>query len=59
MSGVLFGFADDEDALLIINAQNGQSVQWECSFQTIDCEGLVFTTQTSDPWGPIVNTVGD
>jgi hypothetical protein len=59
MSGVLFGFANDEDALLIINAQNGQSVQWECSFQTIDCKGLVFTTQTSDPWGPIVNTVGD
>ncbi|MHC5006700.1 MAG: hypothetical protein ACYTGF_04990 [Planctomycetota bacterium] len=59
MSGVLFGFADDQDALLIINAQNGQSVRWECSFQTVDCEGLVFTTQTSDPWGPIVATAGD
>jgi hypothetical protein len=59
MSGVLFGFADDQDALLIINAQNGQAVQWECSFQTIDCEGLVFTTRTSDPWGAVVATVGD
>jgi hypothetical protein len=59
MAGVLFGFDDDADALLIINAQNGHHVQWECSFQTIDCEGLVFTTELSDPFGPIVNTAGD
>jgi len=59
MDGVLFGFADNQDALLIMNAGTAQVVQWECSFQTIDCEGLVFTTETSDPWGPIVNTVGD
>jgi hypothetical protein len=59
MDGVLFGFADDQDALLITNASTGEVVQWECSFQTIDCEGLVFTTETSDPWGPIVNTAGD
>ncbi|MHC4421680.1 MAG: hypothetical protein ACYS1E_13920 [Planctomycetota bacterium] len=59
MDGVLFGFADDQDALLIMNAGTGEVVQWECSFQTIDCEGLVFTTEMRDPWGPIVNTVGD
>ncbi|MHC4217151.1 MAG: hypothetical protein ACYSU7_01725 [Planctomycetota bacterium] len=59
MSGVLFGFADDEDALLIIHANSGNTVQWECSFQTIDCEGLVFTTRAVDPYGPIVNTAGD
>ncbi|MHC4304129.1 MAG: hypothetical protein ACYS15_00510 [Planctomycetota bacterium] len=59
MSGVLFGFADDDDALLIINAQNADNVQWQCSFQTINCEGLVFTTQAADPYGPIVNTAGD
>ncbi len=58
-SGVLFGFAGDEEALLIINANNGHIVQWECSFQTIDCEGLVFTTNSADPYGPIVNTAGD
>ncbi|MHC4101081.1 MAG: hypothetical protein ACYSW1_09420 [Planctomycetota bacterium] len=59
MAGVLFGFADDEDALLIINAETGQSVPWACSFQTIDCEGLVFTTKTLDPFGPIVAGAGD
>jgi hypothetical protein len=59
MSGVLFGYAGDQNALLIINAQNGQSVQWECSFQTVDCEGMVFTTQKADPWGPVVNSRGD
>ncbi len=59
MGGVLFGFSDDQDALLIIHATNADSVQWECSFQTIDCEGLVFTTVIRDPYGPVVNTVGD
>jgi hypothetical protein len=54
MAGVLFGFADDEDALLIMNAETAQSRRWECSFQTIDCEGLAFTTKTRDPFGPIV-----
>jgi hypothetical protein len=59
MVGVLFGFADDEDALLIINAETAESVRWECSFRTIDCEGLVFTTQQRDPFGPIVAGAGD
>ncbi len=54
MAGVLFGFADDQDALLIINAATGKAVEWECSFKTIDCEGLVFTTNLRDPFGPIV-----
>lgn len=59
MGGIMFGFSGDQDALLIIHAADADSVQWECSFQTIDCEGLVFTTVTRDPFGPIVNTVGD
>ncbi|MHC4591035.1 MAG: hypothetical protein ACYTAQ_17395, partial [Planctomycetota bacterium] len=59
MAGILFGFADDEDALLIINAETAESVRWECSFRTIDCEGLVFTTQQRDPFGPIVASAGD
>ncbi len=59
MAGILFGFADDEDALLIINADNGNAVEWDCSFRTIDCEGLVFTTDLRDPFGPIVASACD
>jgi hypothetical protein len=59
MSGVMFGFSSGEDSLVIMNADNGNNVQWECSFQTIDCEGLVFTTKAADPYGPILNTRGD
>jgi hypothetical protein len=57
--GILFGFDDDADALLIINRANGATVEWVCSFRTIDCEGLVFTTQHRDPFGPIVACAGD
>jgi hypothetical protein len=57
--GIMFGFADDADALLIIDAQTGHSVRWVCAFQTIDCEGLIFTTQQRDPYGPIVASSGD
>ncbi len=57
--GIMFGFDDDADALLIIDPASGNAVQWPCSFQTIDCEGLVFTTRTRDPFGPIVASAGD
>jgi hypothetical protein len=57
--GILFGFDDDADALLIINRGSGSAVEWVCSFRTIDCEGLVFTTQQRDPFGPIVASAGD
>ncbi|MHC4786953.1 MAG: hypothetical protein ACYTE6_13450 [Planctomycetota bacterium] len=57
--GILFGFADDEDEFIIINSQTGHAVQWVCSFRTIDCEGMVFTTQYRDPFGPILASAGD
>jgi hypothetical protein len=57
--GILFGFDDDADAFLIIDSHTGHAVQWVCSFQTIDCEGLVFTTQQRDPFGPIVASACD
>jgi hypothetical protein len=52
--GILFGFDDDADALLIINMVTGDAVQWFCSFATIDCEGMAFTTSRRDAWGVIV-----
>ena len=57
--GVLFGFSDNYDALLIIDASTGHSVKWNCSFATIDCEGLVFTTHQRDLWGTIISPGGD
>jgi hypothetical protein len=53
-NGVLFGFDDDTDSLLIFNPSTGESRKVEASFQTIDCEGLVFTTQFRDAYGEIV-----
>jgi len=52
--GILFGFDDDADAFLIINMATGDAVQWFAAFQTIDCEGMAFTTKTRDAWGVIV-----
>ncbi len=52
--GILFGFDDDADAFLIINMATGDAVQWFCSFATIDCEGMAFTTKRRDAWGVIV-----
>ncbi len=47
--GMLFGFDDAADAFMIINPNNGDSYVYDCAFQTIDCEGLVFTTVKTDP----------
>jgi hypothetical protein len=54
MNGILFGFDDDADAFLIINADDGDAIRYECAFQTIDCEGLVFTTRTRDTYGAVL-----
>jgi hypothetical protein len=53
-NGVLFGFDDDSNALLILDPATGNAVTYPCSFTTVDCEGLAFTTQLRDPYGEIV-----
>ena len=57
-----YAFGDEESRIKIpLEAQDvvPDSWTWACSFQTIDCEGLVFTTKTLDPFGPIVAGAGD
>ena len=53
-NGVLSSFRDDTDSLLNINPNDGEAVKYDCSFQTIDGEGLVLTTQLRDSVGDIV-----
>ncbi len=47
--GVLVGFTDGYDMLMIINPMNGDAIEYPGSFQTLDCEGLVFVTMRTDP----------
>ena len=47
--GVLFGFSDAFDMLMIINPATGAAVPHPGSFTTLDCEGLVFVTTGNDP----------
>jgi hypothetical protein len=37
-----------------INPADGDAVDYDCTFSTVDCEGLVFTTKWSDPFGQVV-----
>ncbi len=48
-AGVLFGFSDAFDMLMIINPVTGAAVPYPGSFTTLDCEGLVFCTVRDDP----------
>jgi hypothetical protein len=52
--GLLVGFDDDLDGLLIIDPATADAVRYSCSFASIDVEGIVFTTQSKDPYGRIV-----
>lgn len=54
-NGILFGFDDDSNKLLILDPATGNAVVYPSAFDTIDCEGLAFTTQIKDPYGPIVS----
>ena len=58
-NGLLLAFDDDSDALMLVNPANGDAVNYNCSFTTVDCEGLVFTTKNSDPYGRVVATPAD
>ncbi len=58
-NGVLFGFSDAQNAVIIINPATGQAVEWPCAVNTTDCEGMVMLTIMSDPYGPIVANPSD
>ena len=57
--GVLFGYSDSANSMVIINPANGQAVAYECAIDWNDFEGIVFMTELRDPFGPIVASVGD
>ncbi|MHC4416436.1 MAG: hypothetical protein ACYS0G_14270 [Planctomycetota bacterium] len=58
-NGAVFGFSDSENALLVFNPAADEIAEYVCSFVTVDCEGLVFLTQLSDPYGKIVASAHD
>ena len=51
--GALFAFSDNLDMMLIYDGGRSNFVEYSCSFVTVDCEGLVFMTQSQDPFGMI------
>ncbi|MCZ6543639.1 MAG: hypothetical protein O6768_08235 [Planctomycetota bacterium] len=53
--GVLIGFSDNSDTLLVINPATGEGVALENSFTTLDAEGLTFTTADRDAYLAIRN----
>jgi hypothetical protein len=59
-NGALFFYSDSENELLVLNPANGDNeiytptVNPPCAFLTVDCEGLVFFTQLTDPYGKIL-----
>jgi hypothetical protein len=52
--GALFGLADNEDALLIIDPATGRTREWPAGLDRVTFDGLVFTTRTRDPFQPFV-----
>ena len=58
--GVLFAFSDDNDTLLVFNPATGEEpIPFTGSFQTVDCEGIVFVTKTQDPFATVLAPLFD
>ncbi|MHC4493983.1 MAG: hypothetical protein ACYTDU_20500, partial [Planctomycetota bacterium] len=53
-NGLLVGFDDDLDALMIIDPNSADVIRYTCSFASIDVEGIVFMTKATDPVGKVV-----
>ncbi len=58
--GALFFYSDSENELLVLDPTTGDSQIYTpvtnppCAFITVDCEGLVFFTQFTDPFGKVL-----
>jgi hypothetical protein len=53
-NGVLFGFSDQRDSVLILDPGSGEAVEYECALDDSDIEGMVFMTEMNDPYTWIV-----
>ena len=54
VAGALVAFSEDADTMLIINPATGEAVGYECAVSETDFKGIVFLTQLTDPFGPVV-----
>ncbi len=52
VKGMLLGFSENT-ALIVVNPTTGESIEYPCSFATLDFEGLVFLPENADGWGQI------
>ena len=55
-NGALFSFSDNINKLLVYDIGSGNPIgimEYDCSFVTVDCEGLVFMTKNRDPYGAL------
>ncbi len=57
--GIMFAFNVSDNRLEIVSPGNGKSVNWACSLEAIDCQGLAFTTRMRDPYWSIVQGSAD
>jgi hypothetical protein len=59
LNGVLMGFDDSGDELMIIDPATGNAMPYPCSFSTVDCEGIVTLTELQDPFTVVLDPAGD
>lgn len=59
LGGMLIAFSDTNNELLMMNSSTGDARSYPCSFNTIDCEGLVVTTRKRDPYGVVIESPFD
>jgi hypothetical protein len=52
-NGILFGFDDTSNTLLIIDPVTGNSRAYPCAIDSMDFEGMVFVTKNTDAFGMI------
>jgi hypothetical protein len=60
VDGVLMGFDDSEDELMIIDPATGNAQAYApCAFAAADCEGIVVLTNLQDPSTVVLDPAGD
>ena len=58
-NGILFGFSNDIDSMVIINAATGVALPYMGPAGVDRLDGIILLTETTGPYRPVVASVGD
>jgi hypothetical protein len=59
MDGALLGFSGSTDEIVVFHPVNGNAIAYPTPLQSYDLAGMVFVTESTDPYAAVIASLGD